>query len=278
MSMTQPSIQRPTQVKDASHDGALQLLAASSATTLDCEASYKLVRKIDLYIMPLICIVYFPQYLDKIAISYASVTGLRESAHLHGNQYNWIFSIFFVGQLVFSFPTMFGGYIAHGIVVHIGSTVFKRAQVLEALTDPLTWLRTEQRLFWCIVGHIPSIVGANLMATTRKNPALIGNYLSGGILIGWTTILGLTSTNVAGSTKKITVSCIQTVVYLVGNIISPQTFQAKDAPRYLPPKISIVVLYVLITLDLCLVRWVSLRENKKRDAEKVAEGGVHVVE
>lgn len=48
----------------------------------------------------------FLQYLDKIAISYASVTGIRESAHLRGNEFNWIASIFFFGQLAFEFPTI----------------------------------------------------------------------------------------------------------------------------------------------------------------------------
>jgi ACS family allantoate permease-like MFS transporter len=138
-------------------------------------------------------------------------------------------------------------------------------------------MKTQQRLFWCIMGHIPAIVGAILMATTGKVPALVGYYLSGGIPIGWTTILGLTSTNVAGSTKKITVSCIQTIAYTVGNIISPQTFQAKDAPKYLPAKISIVILYFLITIDLCLIRWLSIRENRRRDQEKEALGGASVL-
>ncbi|PYH40815.1 MFS general substrate transporter [Aspergillus saccharolyticus JOP 1030-1] len=391
-----PAKQPTTQVKDESHDGALQLLAATARPSST------------------------PRQLT------SSVIGLRESAHLHGNQYNWISSIFFFGQLAFSFLTvrllqafplaryvavnvivwgailaymaachtfaalmvcrtflgvaeaaivpawvvftsqgyrkeeqafrvgiwfamcgfaqMFGGYIAYGIAVHIdssaplrgwqiiflvlgGFTVVVGVLFLFILPDspvtarrrtwlyafwvfaakvpnsiatsfgnilvtgmgyssrqslllvtPLGAMRTEQRLFWCIIGHIPSIVGAILMATTEKTPALIGYYLSGGVPIGWTTILGLTSTNVAGSTKKITVVCIQTVAYTVGNIISPQTFQAKDAPRYLPAKISIVVLYVLITIDLCLIRWVAVREKRRRDAEKEAEGDAHVVQ
>lgn len=64
-------------------------------------------------------------------------------------------------------------------------------------------MRTEQRLYACIAGHIPAIIGAILMATTRKTSALVGYYLSGGIPIGWTTILGLQASNVAGSTKKV---------------------------------------------------------------------------
>jgi len=144
----------------------------------------------------------------------------------------------------------------------------------------LTWLarKTNQRLWWCIAGHIPSIIGAILMATTEKAPALVGYYLSGGIPIGWTTILGLTSTNVAGSTKKVTVAVIETIAYTVGNIISPHTFQAKDAPRYLPAKISICIIYFLITVDLYLIRWLAVRENRKRDEKKAGLGEGYVVE
>lgn len=475
---------------DIKGDAALQLLAKQTANEKDGSDAEKaaidvsspearrLVRKIDLYIMPLICVVYFNSYLDKIAVSYASVTGLRQSTHLQGDQFNWVSSIFFFGQLAFEFPTMrlmqafplakyvavnvtiwgailacmaacksfaslmvcraflgcaeaaivpawviftsqwyrkedqafrvgvwfsmsgfaqtFGGYIAYGVAVHVGrdphaalrgwqviflvlglftvlvgiafffvlpdtplsarfltprekalhverlrgneqgvgSNVFKRDQFYEALVDPNTWLysfwvfaanipnsiatsfgnivvsglgygaseslllitpfgayevvvlivltylsmKTNQRLLWCILGHIPSFAGAILMATTDKVPALIGYYLNGGIPIGWTTILGLTSTNVTGSTKKITVSCIQTIAYTVGNIISPHTFQARDAPRYLPAKISIVIIYFLITIDLCVIRWLSVRENRRRDREREELGDAYVVE
>lgn len=138
----------------------------------------------------------------------------------------------------------------------------------------LTWvaMNKEQRLYACIAGHIPAIIGAILMATTNKVPALIGYYLSGGIPIGWTTILGLQASNVAGSTKKITVSIIGTMAYTIGNIISPQTFQARNAPRYLPAKVSIVILYFLITCDLVLMRWVFVRRNRLRDEEQKARG------
>ncbi|KAI9745024.1 MAG: hypothetical protein M1818_001302 [Claussenomyces sp. TS43310] len=463
---------------EANADGALLLIQARGDLTLDPVQSKKIKRKVDLYIMPLICIVYFLQYLDKIAISYGSVTGMRSDTHLTGDQFNWVASIFFFGQLAFEFPTirilrvfplakyvsvnviiwgailaclaacktfaslmvcrallgvaeaaivpawvvftsqwydkrdqafrvgiwfsmcgfaqMFGGYVAYGIATHvgkdpyaalrgwqiiflflglltvvtgvafffvlpdspltcrflseeekalhaehlrgneqgIGSNVFKWDQFYEALRDVNTWLyafwifaanipnsiatsfgtilvtgmgytttdslllvtplgayevvvlvgitwlamKTKQRLWLCIAAHIPSIVGAILMATTKKAPALVGYYLSGGIPIGWTTILALTSTNVAGSTKKVTVACIGTIAYTAGNIISPHTFQAKDAPRYLPAKISIVILYFLVTVDLYVIRWVAVRENRRRDKRRAELGDSYVVE
>ncbi|KAK4619821.1 hypothetical protein CLAFUW4_10868 [Fulvia fulva] len=103
------------------------------------------------------------------------------------------------------------------------------------------------------------------MATTNSILALIGYYLPGGILIGWTTISGLQASNVAGSTKKITVACVGPIVYTIGNIISSQTFQAKDAPKYLPAKISIVILYLLIMIDFLVMRWVFVQRSKLRD-------------
>jgi len=73
------------------------------------------------------------------------------------------------------------------------------------------------------------------------------------------------------------VACTQTIAYTVGNIISPHNFQAKDAPRYLPAKISICILYFLITVDLYVIRWVAIRENRKRDEVRDEEGEDYVV-
>jgi hypothetical protein len=78
-------------------DAALNLLKETRGLRqpIDAETNRRLLRKIDLHIMPLICIVYFLQYIDKTALSYASVTGILESTKLQGNQFNWVASIFF---------------------------------------------------------------------------------------------------------------------------------------------------------------------------------------
>ncbi|KAH8588585.1 hypothetical protein B0O99DRAFT_600616 [Bisporella sp. PMI_857] len=105
------------------------------------------------------------------------------------------------------------------------------------------------------------------MATIEKASACVGYYLSGGIPIGWTTILGLTSTNVAGSTKKVIVACIGTIAYT-----------AKDAPRYLLAQTAIVIVYLLITVDLWIIRVLAVKENKKRDHRKAELSEAYVVE
>ncbi|CAJ2502856.1 Uu.00g102500.m01.CDS01 [Anthostomella pinea] len=103
-------------------DEALKLVAAhgGEAIVLTPEVERKLLRKIDLHIMPLLCIVYGLNYLDKTTLSYASVMGIKvspetEDTHateppsdrsgLSVTQYNWIASIFYFGYLFFEWPT-----------------------------------------------------------------------------------------------------------------------------------------------------------------------------
>lgn len=101
ISTSQP--QAPISAK-AGADAALHLLKETGGVRrpVDAETNKRILRKIDLHIMPLICIVYFLQYIDKTSISYASVTGIIQDTNLHGNQFNWVASIFFFGYVFIS--------------------------------------------------------------------------------------------------------------------------------------------------------------------------------
>lgn len=55
---------------------------------LDAEAERKLVRKLDLYLIPVIMVVFFFSFLDRINIGNAQVGGLSASLHLQGSQFN----------------------------------------------------------------------------------------------------------------------------------------------------------------------------------------------
>ncbi|KAF3913437.1 hypothetical protein ABW21_db0206037 [Orbilia brochopaga] len=73
---------------------------------IDPETNRKLLRKIDLHIMPLLCVVYMLQFVDKVSLSYGSVTGLRQDLHLVGDNYSWLASIFNFGYLFWEYqPT-----------------------------------------------------------------------------------------------------------------------------------------------------------------------------
>jgi MFS family permease len=57
------------------------------------------VRKIDMIVLPLVCGVFFAQYLDKQSLTYSAVFGLTTDLHMSGSVYSWCSSIFYLGQL-----------------------------------------------------------------------------------------------------------------------------------------------------------------------------------
>ncbi|KAH9826511.1 Aminotransferase [Teratosphaeria destructans] len=56
-----------------------------------------LVRKLDMYLMPILWIMYFLNYLDRNAIALARLDGLEDDLHLKGRQYETCVSMLFVG-------------------------------------------------------------------------------------------------------------------------------------------------------------------------------------
>ncbi|KAI0475744.1 allantoate permease [Xylariaceae sp. FL0804] len=82
--------------KDAQQDGGLDADAAEVK---------KVVRKIDLHVVPVLFMIYFIQYLDKNSINFANAYGLQEGTNLHGQDYSWLGSIFYFGYLISQVPS-----------------------------------------------------------------------------------------------------------------------------------------------------------------------------
>ncbi|KAI2473272.1 major facilitator superfamily transporter allantoate [Annulohypoxylon bovei var. microspora] len=85
-------------------DEALKLVTGE-VVVLTPEDEKKLLRKIDLHLMPLLCVVYGLNYLDKTTLSYASIMGIKKDLNLQGQDYSWIASIFYFGYLFWEWPT-----------------------------------------------------------------------------------------------------------------------------------------------------------------------------
>ena len=82
-------------------DKAAQLLTGvESRIVVTPEENARILRKIDLVILPILLAVYCLQSLDKTSLSYASVFGLITDTNLHGEEYSWLGSIVYVAQLV----------------------------------------------------------------------------------------------------------------------------------------------------------------------------------
>jgi len=101
---------------------------------------------------------------------------------------------------------------------------------------------------------------------------LAGYYLTQAASTAFVCLLSLIATNVAGYTKKTTVAAMYLIGYCIGNIIGPQTFQAKDAPRYVPAEIVILVSWAVCLVDLAAIYAYCKWQNKKK-AELRAQPG-----
>ena len=129
------------------------------------------------------------------------------------------------------------------------------------------WLatKTNQRLYCAFLAFVVPLVGLIMMATATHTTALIGYYLVYGYPVGSVLILSLISANTAGYSKKVTVNAVNLIAYCVGNLVGPQTFQAKDAPDYHPAKIAMCVCFGICMLVFLIIRWCYVRENTRRD-------------
>ncbi|EPE29458.1 MFS general substrate transporter [Glarea lozoyensis ATCC 20868] len=88
-------------IKDEAGNIAVTALATDAASAEDRKV---VLRKIDLYILPIMCVTYGLQFLDKTALGYSSVFGVIEDNNLKGQQYAWASSIFYFGYLVAEYP------------------------------------------------------------------------------------------------------------------------------------------------------------------------------
>ncbi|KAI0809872.1 putative allantoate permease [Xylaria sp. FL0064] len=89
-----------TQGDDIPH-GDAKSLSGSSPETINDRALY---RKIDVHIIPLLFVTYLMQVMDKTALNYANIMGLQEDLGLHGQQFSWVATAFYVAYGAAEFP------------------------------------------------------------------------------------------------------------------------------------------------------------------------------
>ncbi|KAF7596897.1 hypothetical protein BBP40_011942 [Aspergillus hancockii] len=67
----------------------------------------KVLLKLDLILIPLMGICYMMQYMDKLALSQATLFNLREDLNLKGPEYAWTSAIFYFGYFTWSWPSSY---------------------------------------------------------------------------------------------------------------------------------------------------------------------------
>lgn len=433
---------------------------------IDPNEALRVRKKIDRHILPMMCVLYWIQFMDKTTLGSSAILGIRTDTHLNANEYNWLGTVFYISYLIFEYPQnmalqrfpvgkwmslnifiwsialasqaackdfaglfvlrfimgMYEGSITAGFlivtsmfytrreqrqrvgywflmngtaqiitgflsfgVLHIknsrlhpwqwfmiitgimtlflaisfwllfpdspttawfltheerkiaverikvnqtgiGNKKFKMEQVIECMKEPKTWLfalfscldnipnsLTNQRqiiinsfgfttlqttLLGCVDGSIEifTILAGVFLVSKFKNaiawvgilffmPSIVGTILEtslpgndkiGLLLSYWTTgvcttgfVLSLSWVNAvtAGHTKRITMNAIMLSAYCIGNIVGPQMWQARFAPRNRVPWIVIAVCYTICPFLLWWIRIILSNENKRRDAE-----------
>lgn len=107
--------------------------------------------------------------------------------------------------------------------------------------------KNSHRWAWLVACCIPGIMGGALLSflpspkTNANKPGLLaGIYLVNAIVATLIILYQWTASNVAGHTKRVFAMALIAGSFSVGNIVGPQTFHAKDAPQFIPAKITVL--------------------------------------
>lgn len=125
------------------------------------------------------------------------------------------------------------------------------------------------RWAFAIVCIMPAILGGGLMSflpETNKSGILAGIILVNSVVPVLSLFYQLTAANIGGSTKRPFAAAVISGSFSIGNIIGPQTFQARDAPEYRPAKIAVMATQAGCALTVFVLFLYYVWQNRKRAA------------
>jgi ACS family allantoate permease-like MFS transporter len=125
------------------------------------------------------------------------------------------------------------------------------------------------------VSQVPPLIGAVLLyklPSHNKYGRLFSYYIFQTHNVPFLYGMALVSGNVAGFTKKTTVSAIMFVAYCAGQMAGPQVFRSDEAPLYPTAFISNFVCFALIIATIWLFQAYLMWQNWRRDRLVTLEG------
>lgn len=115
----------------------------------------------------------------------------------------------------------------------------------------------------------------SFLPKSNKSGLLAGIYLVNCIVPTVMITYQYTAANVSGHTKRAFSTSLIAAAFGVGNIIGPQTFQARDAPGYLPAKITVLatqgVAAVLAVILFAYYAWSNRRRGQSQTQSETSE-------
>jgi len=206
----------------------------------DKAANKKLLRRVDLILMPLLCGTYLLQYIDKQALSYSAVFDLFKTTGTTSDEYSWLASIFYFGYLLSEWPASYmaqhwpTGTVVSSFVITWGAILMLTAAshnfaglavcrfflgCCESLITPcfmmvvgMWYTRSEQParagIFYCFNG-VGSMVGGILFYAVGQNKSDFAVWwiiflLCGAVTIVWGVLLMMFLPNNIMTAKRFT--------------------------------------------------------------------------
>ncbi|RPA93284.1 MFS general substrate transporter [Choiromyces venosus 120613-1] len=128
--------------------------------------------------------------------------------------------------------------------------------------------KASNRWLWITGLAIPGALGGGLMSflpNSNRGGLLAGIYLVNSIVAVLVITFNWLSANVAGHTKRTVSMSLVSGAFSIGNIIGPQTFQAKDAPNFYPAKIAVLATQAGAALVAIILRVYYRWQNSKKE-------------
>lgn len=184
----------------------------------------------------------------------------------------WLFSLFFLTQqlannLAYQQNLLFEGM---GNITNLDSTLVSVASggfasVCSVIATVFLLYTKDYTAFSVVFWSLPSLASSIALVTISwsQKTALLAMLCLACPLFGipWILMFSWNTTSCAGYTKRITRNAIIMFWYGIANIISPQLWQAKDAPRYIPAWIVQIVLSFFFAPLVALVIWYILKKR-----------------
>lgn len=137
--------------------------------------------------------------------------------------------------------------------------------------------QTSNRWVWYVACCIPGMIGGGLMSflpLSKKGGLLAGVYMVNVVVPTALIVYQYAAANVAGHTKRAFSTTLVAFAFGVGNILGPQTFQARDAPQFIPAKITVLATQgCSALLAVCLYLYYRACNSRKERGVSGERGG-----
>lgn len=117
----------------------------------------------------------------------------------------------------------------------------------------------------------------SFLPKSNRAGVLAGIYLVNAIVAPAPVIYHWVAANCAGYTKRAFASAAVAGFFCVGNIIGPQTFQAREAPEYRSAKISVLATQAASAVLAVVLFAYYVKENRRRDRLQTSSGNEYQI-